>query len=68
MHFKGTIDGSEGGEVVFLVQEGSYTDAARAEWVVDEKSATGGLKGLKGRARYESRGMKDCQAWFDLEL
>jgi hypothetical protein len=68
MHFKGTISGSETGEVVFIVQNGLYSDAARAEWVVDEKSAIGGLKGIKGKGGYESKSMKGTPAWFELEL
>jgi hypothetical protein len=68
MHFKGTVDGSEVGEVVFLLTKGEYTDAARGEWVVDEKSAIGGLKGIKGRGGYESKSMKGTPAWFELEL
>jgi hypothetical protein len=68
MHFKGKIAESEVGEVVFLLPKGLYTDAARGEWVVDEASATGGLKGIKGVGKYESKGMKGTPAWFDLEL
>jgi len=57
----------EPGEVVFLVNDGLYSDAARGNWVVDEKSATGGLKGIKGKGGYEARGRTDTPDWFEIE-
>ncbi|KAJ1301158.1 hypothetical protein OPQ81_003569 [Rhizoctonia solani] len=48
-HFKGSIDGSPEGEVIFIVENGKFTGAAEADWIVDEKTAIGGLKGLKGK-------------------
>ncbi|KAG8696721.1 hypothetical protein FRC09_008306, partial [Ceratobasidium sp. 395] len=52
-HFKGSIDGSPEGEVVFLTTNGSFVSVAEADWTVDEKSAIGGLKGLKGKGGYK---------------
>ncbi|KAG8751721.1 hypothetical protein FRC12_012295 [Ceratobasidium sp. 428] len=52
-HFKGSIDGSPEGEVVFLATNGIFVITAKADWTVDEKTAIGGLKGLKGKGGYE---------------
>lgn len=52
-HFKGSIDGSPEGEVVFIANNGSFVITAEADWVVDEKTAVGGLKGLKGKGGYK---------------
>jgi len=62
MYFSGTIPciSSEPGELVFL-PTGAHKPAvpgvesddvrAKAQWTVDEKSGTGGLKGVKGKGR-----------------
>jgi hypothetical protein len=68
MYFKGTIDGSEPGEVVFLIKDGLYDGVAKGELVVDERSAIGGLKGISGKAGYESKGCEGCPAWFEIEM
>ncbi|KAF8607445.1 hypothetical protein BDV93DRAFT_542353 [Ceratobasidium sp. AG-I] len=52
-HFKGSIDGSEEGEVVFLTGNGAFVETAEADWTIDEKTAVGGLKGLKGKGGYK---------------
>lgn len=68
MYFKGTIDGSEPGEVVFLIKHGVYEGVAKGELVIDERSAIGGLKGVKGKAGYESKSREGCPAWFEIEM
>ncbi|KAG9089285.1 hypothetical protein FS749_001450 [Ceratobasidium sp. UAMH 11750] len=52
-HFKGSIDGNPEGEVVFLATNGTLITTAEADWTVDEKTAIGGLKGLKGKGGYK---------------
>ncbi|CAE6441588.1 unnamed protein product [Rhizoctonia solani] len=52
-HFKGSIDGSPEGEVIFIVEHGKFDGAAQADWLIDEKTAIGGLKGLKGKGGYK---------------
>jgi hypothetical protein len=54
-YFKGSIDGSPEGEVVFLTTNGSFVSTAEADWTVDEKTAIGGLKGLKGKGGYKHK-------------
>ncbi|KAG8740978.1 hypothetical protein FRC12_015829 [Ceratobasidium sp. 428] len=51
-YFKGSIDGSEEGEVVFWTTKGSFGSVLEAEWTIDEKTTLGGLKGLKGHGGY----------------
>ncbi|KAG8709316.1 hypothetical protein FRC08_018414 [Ceratobasidium sp. 394] len=51
--FKGSIDGSPEGEVVFLATHGTFSTTAEADWTVDEKTSIGGLKGLKGKGGYK---------------
>jgi hypothetical protein len=68
MYFKGTIDGSDPGEVVFLIKDGLYEGMAKGDLVIDERSAIGGLKGIKGKAGYESKSMEGCPAWFEIEM
>ncbi|QRV84598.1 hypothetical protein RhiJN_12614 [Ceratobasidium sp. AG-Ba] len=51
-HFRGTIDGSPPGEVILLTTNGSFVETAEAQWTIDEKTGSGGLKGLKGRGGY----------------
>lgn len=66
MYFKGSIDGSDEGEAVFLCS-GSYEGEAKASWHLDEKTTTGGLAGLKRLSGgYVSKGMKGAPAWLDL--
>ncbi|KAG8710434.1 hypothetical protein FRC08_017176 [Ceratobasidium sp. 394] len=50
--FKGSIDGSPEGEVVFLAKNGTFITTAEADWIVDEKTVIGGLKGLGGKGGY----------------
>lgn len=66
MVFKGTLDGGEPGEVTF-VTTGKYDKTADAQWVVDEKTATGGLKGIKGTGGYSSAGMKGTKVSLDIQ-
>ncbi|KAG8969318.1 hypothetical protein FRC03_003419 [Tulasnella sp. 419] len=68
MLFKGTFNGGEEGEAVFIVTTGKYEGAAVAEWIVDSKSTSGGLKGLKGRAGYNSKGMTGTEVWEELSI
>ncbi|KIO32340.1 hypothetical protein M407DRAFT_108293 [Tulasnella calospora MUT 4182] len=51
MVFKGTLDGGKEGEAHFTV-DGLYDGTATAKLIVDEKTCSGGLKGLKGEAKY----------------
>jgi hypothetical protein len=67
MIFKGKLDGSEEGGVV-LITTGLYDKAAVGERVVDEKSATGGLAGIRGKGGYKSTGMTGTEVWVDLQL
>ena len=67
MIFQGKLDGSEEGEVV-LITAGTFEGAAIGEWVVDEKTATGGLKGIKGKGGYNSKGMTGTEVWVDLQF
>jgi hypothetical protein len=52
MHFIGSVEGSEEGEMVILVK-GKFDGKPIAELVIDEGTTTGGLKGLKGKGGYE---------------
>ncbi|KAG8850451.1 hypothetical protein FRB96_009696 [Tulasnella sp. 330] len=65
MHFTGTIDGGEEGEVVFITT-GTYDKGVDASWTIDPKTATGGLKGLKGKGGYTSTGMM-AEYWLEVE-
>lgn len=71
-HFKGTIDGSEEGEVVFLTGNGSFVETAKADWTIDEKTAVGGLKGLKGKGGYEhgvdAKWDEETSVWLECSL
>ncbi|CAE6439480.1 unnamed protein product [Rhizoctonia solani] len=71
-HFKGSIDESPEGEVIFIVANGKFTGAAEADWLVDEKTAVGGLKGLKGKGGYKHDATAKCEdgtnVWFDYTL
>ncbi|KAG9089449.1 hypothetical protein FS749_001321 [Ceratobasidium sp. UAMH 11750] len=70
-HFKGSIDGSEEGEVVFWTTNGSFASILEAEWTIDEKTARGGLKGLKGHGGYKHE-MEGCfpetEVWLNYTL
>ncbi|KAG8738899.1 hypothetical protein FRC12_016511 [Ceratobasidium sp. 428] len=59
-YFKGSIDGSEEGEVVFWTTKGSFGSVLEAEWTIDEKTALGGLKGLKGHGGYRHEIKEGC--------
>jgi len=79
MHFRGTIPSisSEPGELVFLTT-GAHRPAvagveaddvgAKAEWVVDEGSGTGGLKGVKGKGGYHAKAMAAIPVWLELSV
>ncbi|EUC61384.1 DUF3224 family protein, partial [Rhizoctonia solani AG-3 Rhs1AP] len=71
-HFKGSIDASAEGEVIFIVENGKFTGTAQADWLVDEKTAIGGLKGLKGKGGYKHEATAKCEdgtsVWFDYTL
>jgi hypothetical protein len=70
MHFTGTINGSEKGAVVLLANNGVFAEGvATAEWVIDEKTASGGLKGLKGKGGYSGTGAPAVliEGWLDIE-
>ncbi|KAG8714839.1 hypothetical protein FRC09_017193 [Ceratobasidium sp. 395] len=59
-YFKGSIGGSEEGEVVFWTTKGSFGSVLEAEWTIDEKTALGGLKGLKGHGGYRHEIKEGC--------
>lgn len=65
MYFKGSIQGSEEGEAVFL-STGSYEGSAKATWHIDEKTTSGGLIGLKGFSGGYDTANKGTEAWLDL--
>lgn len=65
MHFTGTIDGGEEGEIVFMTT-GTYDKGVEASWIVDSKTGTGGLKGLKGKGGYASKG-REAEIWLEVE-
>lgn len=79
MYFSGTIPSisSEPGELVFITT-GAHKPAvpgvesadvgAKAEWVVDEKSGTGGLKGVKGKGGYHAKAMTAIPVWLELSV
>ncbi|KAF8685127.1 hypothetical protein RHS04_00977 [Rhizoctonia solani] len=71
-HFKGSFEGSPEGEVVFLVENGKFTGTAEADWIIDEKTAVGGLKGLKGKGGYRHDVSAKCEdgtnVWFEYTL
>ncbi|CAE6426374.1 unnamed protein product [Rhizoctonia solani] len=71
-HFKGSIDGSPEGEVIFIVENGKFTGAAEADWIIDEKTAIGGLKGLKGKGGYKhdatAKFEDGTNVWFEYTL
>ena len=63
MHFKGTYDGSEPGEIVFK-ESGYYEGKAFSELVAIENTATGGLKGLKISGSFVAGDMKQIPCSF----
>lgn len=63
MHFKGTYDGGEPGEVVFK-ETGHYEGKAFSDLVAIEETATGGLKGLKISGSYVAADMKQIPCSF----
>jgi hypothetical protein len=79
MYFSGTIPSisDKPGELVFLTT-GVHTPAvpgvaadavgAKAEWIVDEKSGTGGLKGVKGTGGYHAQAMAAIPVWLDVSV
>ncbi|KAG9080883.1 hypothetical protein FRC06_006033 [Ceratobasidium sp. 370] len=71
-HFKGSIDGSPEGEVVFLATNGTFISTAEADWTVDENTAIGGLKGLKGKGGYkhavDASWTDPTSVWFEYTL
>jgi len=79
MYFSGTIPSisDKPGELVFLTT-GTHNPAvpgvesndvgAKAEWVVDEKSGTGGLKGVKGKGGYHAKAMTAIPVWLELSV
>lgn len=71
-HFKGSFEGSPEGEVVFMVENGSFVTTAEADWIIDEKTAVGGLKGLKGKGGYKHNIEVSCadgtDVWFEYSL
>lgn len=67
MVFKGTLDGGEAGEVTFMTT-GKFEGVPDAKWVIDEKTASGGLKGTKGSGGYAfSASCKGMIATLDIE-
>lgn len=57
--------------MVFLTAKGCFVTKVEAEWVIDEKTATGGLKGLKGHGGYkhETDGCHpETDVWLDYTL
>ncbi|KAG8741743.1 hypothetical protein FRC10_002521 [Ceratobasidium sp. 414] len=70
-HFRGSIGGSEEGEVIFWTTKGSFASILEAEWTIDEKTARGGLKGLKGHGGYKHE-MEGCfpetEVWLNYTL
>jgi hypothetical protein len=67
-YFKGSIDGSPEGEVVFTVANGSFVTTAEADWIIDKKTAVGGLKGLKGKGGYKHDIEATCAQGTDVWL
>ena len=63
MHFKGTYDGGEPGEIVFK-ETGHYEGKAFTDLEAIEGSATGGLKGLKISGNYIAGEMKEIPCSF----
>jgi Protein of unknown function (DUF3224) len=63
MHFKGTYDGGEPGEIVFK-ETGHYDGKAYSNLEAIEGSATGGLKGLKISGNYVAGDMKQIPCSF----
>ncbi|KAG8995185.1 hypothetical protein FRB94_007583 [Tulasnella sp. JGI-2019a] len=67
MHFTGTLDGGEAGEVAFITT-GVYDKGVDATWTVDPKTAKGGLKGLKGKGGYYTKGLsREVGVWLELD-
>jgi len=66
MHFKGTINGSPEGEAIF-VTKGTFEGTADAEWVLDERTASGGLKHIRAKGGYSSKGITATQSWLHVE-
>ena len=63
MHFKGTYNGGEPGEIVFK-ETGYYEGKANSDLEAIEGSATGGLKGLKISGSYVAGDMKQIPCSF----
>ena len=59
------------GSVVLAVLRGRFQGVANAEWKAIDGTLRGALADkfvAKGGGAYTSAGMKDCEAWFELEL
>ncbi|QRW13258.1 hypothetical protein RhiLY_12257 [Ceratobasidium sp. AG-Ba] len=71
-HFKGSIDGSPEGEVILIASNRMCVSAPQAEWTIDEKTAIGGLKGLKGKGGYKQEvnadGANPTAVWLEYTL
>jgi len=67
MHFTGSISGSPEGEAVF-VTKGTFEGTADAEWVLDERTASGGLEKIKANGGYSSKGITATQSWLHVEI
>ncbi|KDQ10861.1 hypothetical protein BOTBODRAFT_177753 [Botryobasidium botryosum FD-172 SS1] len=66
MHFAGSINGSPPGEAVF-VTTGTFEGTADAEWVLDERTASGGLANMKAKGGYSSKGITATQSWLEIQ-
>jgi len=74
MYFQGKLEGKEEGEAIF-VTSGTYStaDGPAAAWYLDEKSGSGGFKGLSARGGYkmapgamESHDYRSMEAWLEV--
>lgn len=63
MHFKGTYNKGEPGEIVFK-ETGYYEGKAFSDFEAIEGTATGGLKGLKISGSYVAGDMKQIPCSF----